>query len=83
MIGLQKNNKNLLNSITDTEIDGPKFPDTSKEGIFQLNIRTDNCVKNQLYSKLRKAMKFINDSIEKRFRKKFKLLKVNFIYKLI
>jgi hypothetical protein len=66
------------------EIDGHRFPDISKEGILRsYNLRTDNCVKNQLYSKLRKAMKYINDSIEKKFRKKFKLLKVNFIYKLI
>jgi hypothetical protein len=32
---------------------------------------------------LRKSLRFVNDSIEKNLRKIFKLLKINFIYKLI
>lgn len=63
--------------------DGLRFLDILMEGIIALILRTDNCVKNKLYSKLRKAMKFINDSIQTRFRKRFKPLKVTFIYKMI
>ena len=45
--------------------------------------RTDNCVKNHLYSKFRKVIRYINDQIETKFKKKFKPLKIDFIYKLI
>ncbi len=65
------------------EINGQKYPDIFKEGMIIINFRRDNCVKNQQYSKLRKAIRFVNDIIEKNLKKKYKQLRINFIYKLI
>ena len=45
--------------------------------------RTDNCVKNHFYSKLRKAMRKLNKYIHDFYRKEFKEIKINAIYKII
>lgn len=45
--------------------------------------RTDNCVKNHFYSKLRKALKKINKVINHVYRKEFKEIKPNVLYRIV
>ena len=45
--------------------------------------RTDNCVKNHFYSKLRKAMRKLNKYIHDFYRREFKEIKINAIYKIV
>lgn len=45
--------------------------------------RTDNCVKNHFYSKLRKALKKINKVISHVYRKEIKEIKPNVLYRIV
>ena len=65
------------------EINGLLFLKNYQEGIFKLSIRTDNCVKNHFYSKLRKAIRKLNKIIHDNFRKEFKEIKITILYKII
>ena len=48
-----------------------------------LSFRTDNCVKNHFYSKLRKSIRKLNKVIHDSFKKEFKDIKITILYKLI
>ena len=45
--------------------------------------RTDNCVKNHFYSKLRKSLRHLNKIVKKNFKKEFRELKIGALYKII
>ena len=45
--------------------------------------RTDNCVKNHFYSKLRKSLRKLNKIIHDHFRKEFKEIKTTALYKIV
>lgn len=62
---------------------GPSLLKISQESKFLKNFRTDNCVKNHFYSKLRKALRHLNKVIKQNFRKEFKEMKIGVIYKII
>ena len=46
-------------------------------------LRTDNCVKNHMYSKLRKAIRKLNKTISREFKKEFKEIRQTVLYKII
>lgn len=46
-------------------------------------LRTDNCVKNHFYSKMRKAIRKLNKVIHIHFKKEIKEIKLNVLYKLV
>ena len=48
-----------------------------------IRYRTDNCVKNHFYSKLRKAIRKLNKVIHDHFKKEFKEIKITILYKII
>ena len=50
---------------------------------FLLDLRTDNCVKNHFYSKLRKSIRKLNKTIHDFFKREFKEIKITILYKLI
>lgn len=45
--------------------------------------RSDNCVKNHFYSKLRKSVRSINKKIHKLMRKEYREIKTAILYKII
>ena len=45
--------------------------------------RTDNCVKNHFYSKMRKALRKLNKVIHQYFKKEFREIKMNVLYKIV
>jgi hypothetical protein len=45
--------------------------------------RTDNCVKNHFYSKLRKLLRKLNKIIQFYFKKKFRQIDISIIYKIV
>lgn len=45
--------------------------------------RTENCVKNMLYSRMRKSVRQLNRFVHNRFRKELKPIKISFINRLI
>lgn len=45
--------------------------------------RTDNCVKNHFYSKLRKVLRKLNAVIHSYFRREFREININVIYKIV
>lgn len=45
--------------------------------------RSDNCVKNHFYSKLRKSLRSINKKIHKMMRKEYREIKTAILYKII
>ena len=47
------------------------------------NPRTDNCVKNHFYSKMRKAIRKLNKVIHQYFRKELKEIKFTVLYKIV
>lgn len=49
----------------------------------KMNGRTDNCVKNHFYSKLRKALRKLNKVIHTHFRKEFREVRMTVLYKII
>ena len=53
-----------------------------QEGIKINNIRTDNCVKNHLYSKLRKSLRTLNKIVRTSFKKQLKEISTTVLYKL-
>ena len=48
-----------------------------------MNGRTDNCVKNHFYSKLRKALRKLNKVIHSNFRKEYREIRMTVLYKII
>lgn len=46
------------------------------------NDRTDSFIKNHFYSRLRKCIRKLNRFIEEEFKKKYKKLNLNIIFKL-
>lgn len=51
--------------------------------VSNITFRTDNCVKNHFYSKLRKSIRKLNKAIHDYFKKEFKEIKITILYKLI
>lgn len=45
--------------------------------------RSDNCVKNHFYSKLRKSVRRLNKLISERFRREYKEIKISSVYKIL
>ena len=45
--------------------------------------RSDNCVKNHFYSKMRKGLRKLNRIISEEFKKDFKDIKLKVIYKIL
>jgi hypothetical protein len=45
--------------------------------------RTDNCVKNHFYSKLRKALKKLNRVVKRSLKKELKEVKPNVLYRIV
>ena len=62
---------------------GPSYLKNCLEGILCLLPRTDNCVKNHFYSKLRKSIRKLNKTIHDFFKREFKEIKITILYKLI
>ena len=65
------------------EINGQSLLNNYQEGNSFSRSRTDNCVKNHFYSKLRKAQRKLNKIIHDHFRKEFKEIKSTALYKII
>ena len=61
---------------------GNNFTEVARK-VHLLGSRTDNCVKNHFYSKLRKAIRKLNKAIHDFFKKEFKEIKITILYKLI
>lgn len=55
---------------------------TRKVSLFIIT-RSDNCVKNHFYSKLRKVLRKLNKIIHHYFRREFREININVIYKLV
>lgn len=45
--------------------------------------RSDNCIKNHFYSRLRKGLKKMNLDVEQNIGKRFKEIKFNVLFKII
>lgn len=45
--------------------------------------RSDNCIKNHFYSKLRKVLRKLNSVIHAYFRREFREININVIYKIV
>lgn len=48
-----------------------------------LKLRSDNCIKNHFYSRLRKGLKRMNQVAEEIIGKRFKEIKFNVLFKII
>lgn len=50
---------------------------------FVNNFRTDNCVKNHFYSKLRKLLRKLNKIIQFYLKKQFRPIDISVMYKIV
>jgi hypothetical protein len=57
--GLKKRKNSSLKLIKSTETGGSIFPNSLKAGNFQVNLRTDNSIKNHFYSTIRRSLRRI------------------------
>jgi hypothetical protein len=57
--GLKKRKNCSLKLIKSTETGGSIFPNSLKAGNFQVNLRTDNSIKNHFYSTIRRSLRRI------------------------
>lgn len=55
----------------------------SSWSVIEKIYRTDNCVKNHFYSKLRKGLRTLNKKIHKNLKKEFREVKTTTLYRLI
>jgi hypothetical protein len=62
---------------------GRKFQGICQEGILMFDNRTDNAVKNKLYSKYRRALRNINILLKEREEIKYKEIAITFVYKIM
>jgi len=53
------------------------------EGKHCVKFRSDNCIKNHFYSRLRKGLKKMNQVAEEFLEKRFKEIKFNILFKII
>jgi hypothetical protein len=51
--------------------------------VITVLFRTDNCVKNHFYSKLRKSLRKLNKKTQKYLKKEYKDIKTATLYKII
>lgn len=51
--------------------------------VLHHRFRTDNCIKNHFYSKLRKGLRMINKKIERYMKKEYKDITTSTLYKII
>jgi hypothetical protein len=58
------------------------FPEASRQVLLPLG-RSDNCVKNHFYSKLRKSIRRLNKIIESELGKEHSQIKLRILYKII
>ena len=49
----------------------------------QIPGKTDNCVKNHFYSKLRKILRHLNSAIHTHFRRQFREINIAIVYKIV
>jgi hypothetical protein len=47
------------------------------------SFRSDNCIKNHFYSKLRKVLRKLNAVIHSHFRREFREISISVVYKLV
>lgn len=66
-----------------TGINGPSLPVSSREGMLFFYQRSDNCIKNHFYSKLRKGLRKVNKKIHKYMKKEYKDIKTATLYRVI
>jgi hypothetical protein len=72
------------NFIIKSEISGQSLHRNSPASKIQYYIfRTDNCVKNHFYSKLRKILRKLNNIIYYHFRKQYREININIVYKIV
>lgn len=69
--------------MTKSEISGRWFQNSSLAGTCFAYFRTDNHIKNNFHSKLRKAIRKLNKEIKQHFKKSIKPFKLNIIYKIV
>ena len=69
--------------MTQLEIVGLWYPNSSKAGNSFFLCRTDNHIKNHFHSKLRKGIRKLNKEIKTHFKKTIKPFKINLIYKVV
>lgn len=81
--GRSKRSKFCFNCMKKSVISGRSSRINCPEGKYFALLRTDNCVKNHFYSKLRKAVRKINKIIYKSLKKEFKEIKTTTLYKII
>ena len=51
--------------------------------VVSIRPRTDNCVKNHFYSRLRKSLRKVNGAIQATMKKMYRPLQMNTIYKIV
>ncbi len=81
--GIMGNSKSCSSYIANLAISGQSLANNCLTSKMLLTLRSDNEVKNHLYSKLRKALRKLNKVIKENFKKEFKEIKQNLIYKII
>ena len=81
--GVKRKSRNCIVCTRKSAINGLVFLPTFLASIPFNTPRNDNCVKNHFYSKLRKALRHLNKSIKKNFKKQFREIKIASLYKII
>jgi len=51
--------------------------------VIPSSCRSDNCIKNHFYSKLRKVLRKLNAAIHANFRREFREISISVVYKLV
>lgn len=62
---------------------GNNFPKDDWKVKILFLFRSDNCIKNHFYSRLRKGLKKMNQVAEESLEKRFKEIKFNVVFKII
>lgn len=62
---------------------GNNFPKDEWKVKIPFLFRSDNCIKNHFYSRLRKGLKKMNQVAEESLEKRFKEIKFNVVFKII
>jgi hypothetical protein len=62
---------------------GNNFPKDEWKVKILFLFRSDNCIKNHFYSRLRKGLKKMNQVAEESLEKRFKEIKFNVVFKII
>lgn len=71
-IGIRMKRICCITCMTNMVINGHLLPKDFLEGFFYYYKRSDNCVKNHFYSKLRRALRKVNKICQELFQKDYK-----------